>query len=97
VPQLDPVPLRIGNPTESADTFHDLHVINDVGALGSQLREHGIEVVNPEVDHRRLGAGAEVVGLIFERGEDSRARRLVPQAVVIGVQAQNLSVSVAKG
>jgi hypothetical protein len=51
------------------------------------LREHRIQVADTEVEHRLLGAGAEVLGLGLESREYCHPGFLTPQAVLIGVQA----------
>jgi hypothetical protein len=87
LPQLDPIALRIGDPAEPADALHALRFFGHLRSLGTQLREHRIQVADPEVEHRLLGAGAEVVGFGLERREHRRTGSLMPQAVLIGVQA----------
>jgi hypothetical protein len=52
-----------------------------------QLREHRIQVANPEIEHGLLGAGPEVAGPGLERREHRQPGFLTPQAVLIGVQA----------
>jgi hypothetical protein len=49
--------LGIGDPAESTDTLHVLRLFSQVRSLGAQLREHRIQVADPEVDHRLLSAG----------------------------------------
>jgi hypothetical protein len=51
LPQLDPVALGIGDPAEPADTLHVLRLLSHVRSLGAQLREHRIQVADPEVEH----------------------------------------------
>src|SRR5437588_496401 len=51
LPQLDPVVLRIGDPAEPADTLHVLRLFGHVRSLGAQLREHRIQIADPEVEH----------------------------------------------
>src|SRR3954471_10136712 len=97
LPQLEPMALRIGDPAESTDTLHLLNVWGHVRSLGAQLREHRIEVADPEVEHGLLVAGAEVVGLGLERREDRQPGSLTPQAVLIGVQAEAIAIPRAQG
>ena len=66
LPQLDSVALRVGDPAEPADTLHVLRLAGHVRSLGAQLREHHIQVADPEVEHGLLGARTEVVGPGFE-------------------------------
>ena len=97
LPQLDPIALRIGDPAESADTLHVLRFLGHVRSLGGQLREHRIQVADPEVEHGLLGAGPEVAGPGLERREHRQAGSLTPQAVLIGVQAQAIAIPRAQG
>ena len=97
LPQLDPIALGIGDPAESTDTLHVLRLLGHVRSLGAQLREHRIQVADPEVEHGLLGAGPEVVGLGLERREHRRPGFLTPQAVLIGVQAQAIAIPRAQG
>ena len=97
LPQLDPVALRIGDPAEPADTLHVLRLAGHVRSLGAQLREHRIQVADPEVEHGLLGAGPEVAGPGLERREYRRPGSLTPQAVLIGVQAQAIAIPRAQG
>src|SRR4051812_4312494 len=92
LPELDAIAVGIGNPAESTDTLHLLRFLGHARALGAQLREHRVQVANPEVEHRLLSARPEVVGLGLERREHRRAGCLVPQAVLIGVQSQAIAV-----
>src|SRR5205814_1824558 len=50
LPQLDPIALRIGDPAESTDPLHILSLLGHVRSLGVQLREHRIQVADPEVE-----------------------------------------------
>ena len=68
-----------------------------VRSLGAQLREHRIQVADPEVEHGLLGTGTEVVGFGLERREHRRPGSLTPQAVLVGVQAQALAIPGAQG
>lgn len=52
LPQFDPVTLRIGDPAEPADTRHLLRLFSHVRSLGTQLREHRVQVADPEVERR---------------------------------------------
>src|SRR5580658_5184459 len=97
LPQLDPVALGIGDPAEAADTLHVLRLLSYVRSLSAQLREHRIQVTDPEVEHGLLGAGPEVTGLGLERREHRRPGGLAPQAVLVGVQAQAIAVPRAQG
>jgi hypothetical protein len=72
-------------------------VFDHVCSLGAQLREHRIQIADPEVEHGLLGAGPEVAGLGLERREDRQPGFLTPQAVLIGVQAQAIAVPRAQG
>src|SRR5215469_6088937 len=92
LPELDPVALGIGDPAEPADAFHVLRFFGHVRSLGAQLREHGVQVADPEVEHGLLGAGPEVPGFGLECREHRRPASLPPQAVVVGVQAQAIAV-----
>src|SRR6478735_12255657 len=60
LPELDAVALRVGHPAEPADAGHVLGLVRDLRPGGAQLREHRIQVADPEVQHRLLVAGAEV-------------------------------------
>src|SRR3954470_12055640 len=51
LPQLDAIALRIGDPAESTDALHVLRFLDRACSLGAQLREHGIQVADPEVEH----------------------------------------------
>src|SRR6516162_7892840 len=84
LPQLDPIALRIGDPAEPADTLHALRLVGHVRSLGAQLREHRVQVADPEVEHGLLGAGPEVAGIGLERREHRQPGSLTPQAVLIG-------------
>src|SRR6185437_13078832 len=97
LPELDPVTFGIGHPAEPADTVHLLGVFSHVRSLGTQLRDHGIQVTDPEVEHGLLGAGPEVAGLGLERREYRRPGFLAPQAVLIGVQTQAIAIPRAQG
>ena len=97
LPQLDPIALRIGDPAEPADTLHVLRFVGHVRSHGAQLRDHRIQVADPEVEHGLLGAGPEVAGLRFERREHRRPGSLTPQAVLIRVQAQAIAIPRAQG
>src|SRR5580693_9063082 len=97
LPQLDAIALGIGDPAEPADALHVLRLLSHVRSLGAQLREHRIQVADPEVEHGLLGAGPEVAGLGLERSEYRRPALLTPQAVLIGVQAQAIAVPRAQG
>src|SRR3954471_12061755 len=85
LPQLDAVALGIGDPAEPADAFHVLRLAVDISTLGPQLGEHRVEVADPEVDHRLLRAGPEVVGVGLERREHREAGVLLPRAVLVGL------------
>src|SRR5262249_48321071 len=97
LPQLDPVALRIGDPAEPADTLHVLRFPGHVRSLGAQLREHRIQVTDPEVEHGLLGAGPEIPGLGLERREYRRPGSLMPHAGLIGVQAQAIAIPRTEG
>src|ERR1700729_2742961 len=97
LPQFDPIALEIGDPAESTDTLHVLRLFSHVCSLGAQLREHRVQVADPEVEHGLLGAGPEVVGLGLERREHRQPGLLTPQAVLIGVQAQAIAIPRAQG
>ena len=60
--KLDAIAFRIGDPAEAADPFRLLRLLGDVRSVGAQLREHRIQVADPEVEHGLLGAGPEIVG-----------------------------------
>ncbi len=92
LPELDAVALGIGDPAEAADAFHLLDVVDDIGALVAELGEHGVEVADPEVEHGLLRSRPEVVGPGFERREDGGARLLLPQAVLVGIEAEAVPV-----
>jgi multicomponent Na+:H+ antiporter subunit D len=87
LPQLDPVALGIGDPAEPADALQVMRLFSHVRSLGAQLREHRIQVADPEVEHGLLGTGPEVAGLGLERREHRQPGSLTPLAVLIGVQA----------
>src|SRR5450432_366309 len=97
LPQLDPIARGISDPAEPADTLHVLRLFSYVRSLGAQLREHRIQVADPEVEHGLLGAGPEVAGLGLERREHRRPGFLTPQAVLLGVQAQAIAIPRAQG
>ncbi|MGA8465881.1 MAG: hypothetical protein WB688_17070, partial [Trebonia sp.] len=62
-----------------------------------QLRDHRIQVADTEVEHRLLGAGAEVLGLGLEGREHRNPGFLMPQAVLIGVQTQAVAIPRPQG
>src|SRR5690242_18582994 len=97
LPELDPVTFGIGHPAEPADTVHLLRVFSHVRSLGTQLRDHGVQVADPEVEHGLLRTGPEVAGLGLERREYRRPGFLAPQAVLIGVQTQAIAIPRAQG
>jgi hypothetical protein len=97
LPELDPIALGIGDPAESTDVLYVLRLLSDVRFLGAQLCEHRVQVADPKVDHYLLGTGPEVVGLGLERREHRWAGFLMPQAVLIGVQAQAIAIPRGQG
>src|SRR3569833_4755474 len=97
LPQFDPIALRISDPAESTDFLHLLGLLGHVRALGAQLGEHRVQVTDTEVEHRLLGAGAEVIGVGLERREHRRPDVLVPQAVLIGGQSQVIAIPGTQG
>src|SRR2546422_10181121 len=68
LPQLDPVALRIGDPSEPTVGVLVALVV-DGHALSGQLPEHAIEVVNPVVDH----AGRREVARLGRKERPHRA------------------------
>ena len=54
LPQLDPIALGIGDPTESTYPLHFLCLSRHVRFFGAELCEHRIQVTDPEVEHRLL-------------------------------------------
>src|SRR5580698_4402312 len=97
LPQLDPIALGIGDPAESTDALHVLRLFSHVRSPGAQLREHRIQIADPEVEHGLLGAGPEVLGPGLESREHRWPGSLTPQAVLIGVQAQAIAIPRAQG
>src|ERR1700685_3171282 len=55
------------------------------------------KVADPEVEHRLLGAGPEIIGPGLECREHRWPWFLTPQAVLIGVQTQAIAVPGAEG
>ena len=61
-----------------------LEAIVDLDTRVAQLREHGIEVADAKVDHPRLLASTEVVGVGVERAPDGWPRVLLPDRIGVG-------------
>src|SRR4051812_39615039 len=97
LPQLHPIALGISGPAESPDTVHVLGLFRYVGALGPQLRKHRVEVADAEVEHRLLGAGAEVLRVGLESREHRRSGFLMPHAVLVGLQAEAFAIPRTEG
>src|SRR2546427_7179295 len=68
LPQLDPVALRIGDPSDPTVRVL-VSLVVDGHALSGQLPEHAIEVVNPVVDH----AGRREVARLGRKERPHRA------------------------
>jgi AcrR family transcriptional regulator len=97
LPELDPVALRVDDPAESAHALEVLHLGRDLGPVTAQLGQHGVQVADPEVEHGLLGGRAEVVGVGRERRERGDARLRMPDAVLVGVEAEGLAVPGPEG
>src|SRR4051795_1293100 len=82
LPQLEAVALRVNGVPEAAIAGLG-NLIVDCGAGGPQLLEHGVKVVDPEVQHGLLLQPAEVVGVGRKRREHGRAGLLRPRPLVV--------------
>ena len=60
LPQFDLVSLRIDDPGKLA-VFRVIDLVEDVATLGSEGRDHRIEVFNTVVDHERGFAWGKLV------------------------------------
>src|SRR6266571_2220972 len=78
LPQLDPVPFGIADPSEPA-VLRVLDVAIDVDALGAQRFAEPVQVLHAVVDHERRAVLAEVLRV---RGEDRPDRVAVRLAVL---------------
>src|SRR3954454_4872816 len=92
LPQLDPIALRIDDPTEATHALHLLRLVGYVCPLAPQLRKHRVEVANPEVEHGLLLVRSEVAGPGLERCKHRRAGFRIPQTVLVCVQPEAVSV-----
>jgi hypothetical protein len=90
LPEFYPIALRISDPAESADALHGLRFVIHYRTPISQLREHRVQVPDPEVQHGLLGVRTEVVGPGLKCREDRKSLPLTPYTVVIGVKPQEI-------
>ena len=80
-PRARAVAFGVDRPTEAADAVEQLDPLVDLGTGLAQLREHRVEVSNPEVDHDLLLGPAEVVAVLRKGSPHRRPRLLLPQHV----------------
>src|SRR4029078_118644 len=83
LPQLEAVALRVNGMPETAVAGLG-HLVVDGGAGRPQLLEHGVEIVDPEVQHGLLLQPAEVVGVGRTRREHGGAGLLRPRRIHAG-------------
>src|SRR5439155_3475624 len=62
LPQLEAVSLDVVRPGESS-VLHLLDLVVDVDTPRAELREHGVEIANAEVDHQLLSTRPEITGV----------------------------------
>jgi hypothetical protein len=97
LPEFDPVSLRISDPPEFADAVEILSFGPYVGPEIAKLRHHGVQITDSKVEHGLLGARSEVVGVDLEGRENGGTHLLVPETVLVGLEAETLSVPGAQG
>lgn len=77
-PQLEAVSFGVCGVAETSDTSLGDHLVPDGGSGGVELREHLVEVGDPEVEHSLLFGASEIPCVLGERGEDRRPGFLPP-------------------
>jgi len=65
LPELDAMALRIGDPSE-APVLVLMPLVRDLYALGTQLREERVEIIEAVVKHERGVARTEVGRVLLE-------------------------------
>src|SRR5690606_2569472 len=80
-PQFNRISFRVMNSREPANLRIPFwpHLYFDAQAL--QLRNHGIQVRNAEVDHPLLLGPTEVLRVVLERAEHGRSTALQPPRI----------------
>jgi hypothetical protein len=60
-----------------------LRIDRDLNLRGSQLPDHRIEIAHAEIDHPLFVRPAKVIGILRERGKDSRTCFLRSRLMVV--------------
>src|SRR5690554_5274183 len=82
LPQFDRVSFRVMNSSESVDLgIPLLRSRLHIDAPAPQLRDHGVQVRDSEVDHPLLLGPAEIFRVVLERAEDGRSAALLPDGI----------------